>query len=457
MSHWLVFAALALAAAAALALPLARRGGRRGAARAEYDLEVYRRQLAELETDRARGQIGTEQAQTARAEIERRVLALGGAGGDEEASGTTPRGRWLAVAAVAVGVPVLSFAVYALVGTPGAPDRPLVERDLSTRTAMAENMETAIGKLAARLEEDSDDLDGWLLLARTLVFVDRYDEAVTAFARAEALAPEDNDIAAAYGETLVHAAGGVVTPAAKRAFEAVLARDPAHPGARFYRGMARAQAGDPEGAFETWRALAEDADPAEPWLPALREQLRALAAKLDIEPPAVALAEAPGPGPEDLEAAAQMTPDEQNAMIESMVARLEGRLIDNPDDPEGWKRLGRAKRVLGDLAGAREAYGRAAEGAPDDLAALAALAEVLVEERGSDGPLPAPAVTVYERMLEVDSGNPDALWFLGLDAARAGRTGKAIGFWSRLADLLPQGSDEHRELSQRIAELAGGG
>jgi cytochrome c-type biogenesis protein CcmH len=360
-------------------------------------------------------------------------------------------------------VPVLSLAVYGLVGTPGAPDRPLAERERPTRTAIPENMAAALGSLAARLEENPDDLDGWLLLARTYVFLERYDEATSAFARAEALAPEDNGIAVAYGEALVYAAGGVVTPAAERAFEAVLARDPAHPGARLYRGMARAQAGDLAGAFETWRALAEEADPAEPWLPALREHLRALAAELGVEPPAVAVAEAPraaadapGPRPEDLEAAAQMTPDEQNAMIASMVARLEGRLAENPDDPEGWKRLGRAKRVLGDLAGAHEAYGRAVERAPDDLDALAALAAVLVEENG-DGPLPARAVAMYERMLEVESGNTDALWFLGLDAARAGRAGEAIGYWTRLAELLPQGSNEHRALSERIAELSGGG
>lgn len=59
----------------------------------------------------------------------------------------------------------------------------------------------------------------------------------------------------------------------------------------------------------------------------------------------------------------------------AMVARLEARLAEQPDDVEGWKRLGRSYVVLGRLADARRAYDRAARLAPDDLTILEGYAD----------------------------------------------------------------------------------
>ncbi|HEX9646083.1 MAG TPA: c-type cytochrome biogenesis protein CcmI [Alphaproteobacteria bacterium] len=458
---WALFGALLVAAVAVLAraaLAGARRGG--GEARAAYDLQIYRDQLAELDNDLDRGVVSPEQAQAARTEIERRVLALGTAP-DRGPARAGRRTGGVTAGALAIAVPALTALIYALVGTPGAPDMPLAARESVAPPEMPADVEEAVGRLAARLESEPDDLQGWLLLGRSYAFLERYDQAAVAFGTAAALVPDDTEVAAAYGEALLFAADGVVTPAAREQFEAVLARDAKHEGARLYLGMAAAQAGELERAFDIWRALAEDADGSEPWLAALRAQLMALSRELGVEAPAVALeaaptapaAEAPGPGPEDLEMAAGMSPDERMAAIDSMVARLEGRLIEHPDDPDGWKRLGRAKRVLGDLAGARAAYGEAVKRAPADGAALAGLAMVMVEQTGPETVTPE-AADLFRRALALEPANGEALWFLGLLAAQSGDADQAVAMWRRLLGQLAPGSDEHRMLSRRIDELA---
>ena len=85
---------------------------------------------------------------------------------------------------------------------------------------------------------------------------------------------------------------------------------------------------------------------------------------------------APGPTREQVEAAGQMTADERGEMIRGMVERLANRLESAPDDIEGWKRLGNARRVLGELTEAEEAYGRALDLRPSDVVALEAQAQI---------------------------------------------------------------------------------
>ena len=278
----------------------------------------------------------------------------------------------------------------------------------------------------------------------------RYGAAAEALSRAAALAPSDADLAASWGEALVHAAGGAVAPDAARRFDAALAIDPAHPAARYYLALAAAQAGDSRAAFDAWTALAEDAAPDAPWLPELRLRLRELAGALGIDPPAAAAATA-------AEEIAGLPPEEQAAAIAGMVAGLEARLRDDPGDAAGWRRLGRAKRVLGDLPAARDAWRRAVELAPDDAEALLALAGVELALAPADAPAPEAALALYRRVLAHAPDAPEALWFLGLAAAEAGRAGEAGEFWGRLVELLPPESDERRALADRLAALRGGG
>jgi cytochrome c-type biogenesis protein CcmH len=126
-------------------------------------------------------------------------------------------------------------------------------------------------------------------------------------------------------------------------------------------------------------------------------------------------------------------------MALEMVARLEKRLAEQPDDAPGWARLGRAYVVMGRVDDARQAYGRAVKLAPADIEVLSAYGAFLVSLTPQDPP--AEAVAIYERILKVDARHPGALWVLGIQAYNQSRYGEAVKLWERLLAATPADSE----------------
>ena len=454
----LAAALLTALAVAALLIPVLRRH-RPGPARADYDLAVYRDQLRELESDRARGLVSEEQEGAARTEIERRMLraarareAASAAESTEtpEAAGPAARRpasrRRATVLALGLCVPALAAGIYASLGTPGLPGRPFAEsaRPVEDPAAVAALREP-VERLAARLESEPDDLEGWLLLGRSHLVLQRFPEAADAFRRAAALSGGDPEILSMLGETVVWASDGVVVPEAVQAFQRVLTVRPEDPAARFHLALARAQAGAVREAYDMWRALAADTPADAPWRGDLEDLIRQSEDVLGVAPEtraALGTAAPSGPTADDLAAAAGMTPDERMAMIRAMVEGLAARLEEDPDDLEGWRRLARSYAVLGEPAKAADALRRAAALAPDDLETLRAYARALSGDAGPEPPPPA-AAAVYARILALDPEDEPALWFSGLAAAERGDPATARTHWQRLLALLVPGTEEH--------------
>ena len=386
---WITIAVLTAVALGLLLVPLARRGRAPAPTRAQYDITVYRDQLAEVDRDLERGLFGDEQAKAARIEIQRRMLAAGpedASGGTEEPARPRPWGSVAAIAAIAVAVPAGAIGLYLYLGSPGAPGQPFAERGTATADAEAgdrEGFRAVVGRLAERLLRNPDDLKGWLLLGRTYMTLERYDAAANAFRRAMGLGDNRADIAVDYAEALALADGGPITPEVRQIFEGVFAAEPGNTKARYYLGLAKAQQGDVRGALQDWVDLRVLSPPDAPWHPVLEQQIERAARALGVDPAtvepspgaaALAGARAPsretapgappatsaaGPSRADMEAAARMSDEERAAMIRSMVKRLADRLEENPGDREGWLRLARAYEVLGETEKAGEARARA--------------------------------------------------------------------------------------------------
>ena len=404
MTLWAVFAAMALGASAALAAPLlVRRAPPRP--RAAHDLEIYRDQLLEVARARDGGLIPEGEAEAAEAEIGRRLLAAEDALRGGEAAPPAARRPGLALV-LGLAVPALAAAVYGSLGAPGLPAGPAAERAAAT----ADDLPALAARLAARLEAGPGDPRGWRLLGRVLSGLERFDEAARAYGRAAALLPGDAGLRALRGEALAAADGGRVAEAARRAFADALARDAGEPRARFYLGLAALQAGDRAGALARWRALAADSGPDSPWLPALRRRIDVLAGAV---PPQA------GPDAADVAAAALLSAEDRAAMIRSMVEGLARRLEEDPDDAEGWARLARSYRVLGEADKARGALARLARLRPGDTDVLLAYARSLAEG-GPDGARTAELEAVIGRILALDPGNRAALRIAGEAAGRQG-------------------------------------
>lgn len=133
-----------------------------------------------------------------------------------------------------------------------------------------------------------------------------------------------------------------------------------------------------------------------------------------------------------------------------MVAQLENRLKENPDDAPGWARLGRAYAVLGRMNDAHAAYERALKLAPNDLAVLSDYAWVLYNQDPSY--TGEPVSGLYARIIGLDPDHRDALWFLGFAAYQKGDYPQAIVRWKKLRKLIPDGDPAGAQLDSVIAK-----
>jgi cytochrome c-type biogenesis protein CcmH len=469
--------AMSMLAVALLLLPLVLR--RRSAeVRDAYNLAVYRDQLAEIDRDVGRGILRPGEAEAARTEIGRRILALAPATAADPPGATAP----LAAATIAVVLlPLAAWGLYWQLGSPTLPDQPYAARaGNSVRpTAQADphvDMAEALRKLDAHLQQHPDDLQGWVLLGRSQLGLSHFKEAVDAYRHAVELSGNRPEIVGDWGEAMVLAAGGTVTPQAKQAFETARADPDSAPRSRYYLALAKLQGGDAKAALQDWVDL-EAVSPADAeWLPMLRERIADAAKTLGIDPAtlktssggprttAPAAAESPSPSVgampsgDTVAAAAKATadasPEEKRAMIESMVERLATRLQQSPDDVEGWTRLGRSYTVLNQPDKARDAYAHTASLKPDDIGLKQAYAEAIIAAAGDNAEtLPAEATTLLRAVLAAEPKNEAALWYVGLAEAEAGHRDAAQDLWTRLLAQLPADAPERREVEQRLAAL----
>ena len=179
------------------------------------------------------------------------------------------------------------------------------------------------------------------------------------------------------GEMMVLAAGGYVSPDAEGALAQALTMDPRNPVARYYWGLMMQQIGRPDVAFGVWDRLLADSSADAPWRAPVEARMPELArlAGVDYQPrPAAAPATLPGPSAEDIENAAEMTPEERMDMVRGMVDGLEARLAEDGGAPEDWARLITALGVLGQTDRAETARQQAEAAFAGDAAALATIA-----------------------------------------------------------------------------------
>lgn len=349
MFFWFAAALLTLAASLAVLVPLARRD--HGSSRAgDHDLEVYKDQLAELERDASRGLIELSEAGEARAEIGRRILKA--AAGDSEAVQPRKRGaRTVGVIAV-LAVPIVSWGVYAYLGSPDLPSQPLQAR-LNADPSKS-SFEELVARAESHLASNPDDGKGWNVLAPIYLRVGRFQDAVTAYGNAIRLEGATAAREAGLGEALVAAGGGALNPEARAAFERALKLDPNEPKARFFLTAALSQDGRLDEAAAGWKAMVADLPVDSPWRAAAEQALAETNRRLSAE----VGNETPGPTQEDIDAAASMTEADRSTMIETMVASLDEKLKQNPKDAEGWRKLVRSYVVLGRADDAKAALER---------------------------------------------------------------------------------------------------
>ncbi len=373
MTLWIIFALMTAAAIFAVLWPLARkpRAGQGGT-----DRLVYQDQLAEIERDRAAGLIGEVEADAARVEVSRRLLAAAEAETPASAAAPTAQPLWhrrVAAMMALTAVPAIALGFYLALGSPNVPAQPAVSR---VRTpAGGQSLASLISRVEAHLASNPNDAAGWEVIAPVYLRLGRFDDAVQAWRKSIALNGDTPIREADLGEALVAAANGVVTDEAKQAFQRAVAGDRQEPKARYFLGLADEQDGNREAAAAKWRALLAGAPAGAPWAGFVREAL----ARVTGAPAAM-----PAPTGGDVAAAANMSDQQRTTMIRGMVQPLADRLHTDGNDVDGWLRLVRAYVVLGDRDKAKDAAANAKHALsdhPDDVKRI----DDLVNDLGLEG------------------------------------------------------------------------
>ena len=418
MILWMIFGLMTAAAIAAVLFPLVRR---RAEEFSGNDIAVYRDQLGELDRDRAAGLIGKSEAEAARVEISRRLLAAADAAAIRIGSF---RSRPLRHAS-----DVSSSPPHFCCCRPG-PARFIfdwVRRSfaaMSAGGAVQPEQQTQIENLVARVEvhlqSNPKDGRGWEVLAPVYMQLGRYSDSVSAWRNALALLGESADREANLGEALMAEANGVVTIEAKAAFVRAVTLDNTIVSARYYLGRAAEQDGKREEAAKIWRDLVAEAPAGAHWANDVRAALARIESNSAASPDPTGAPTAESKPP-------AAPPQHEGDAIQGMVDRLAERLKKSGSDPEGWVMLARSYASLGEKEKAAAAISDARAALAGNAAMLQlfneALQKVKIDEVASRASA-LPASPATEQRAPVQDGNQTNEMIRGMVARLAERLKK---------------------------------
>ncbi len=243
-------------------------------ANVDANVDIYRDQISELEADVANGIVSREQYQQDRDEIERRLL--------EDVSGpdlTRKRTEKKATAAVgrapiyaiALGIPLIAIALYLRVGNPAAlsaspalsglpasanpSQAPFAGASQPSGQMTQQAIEANVAALAKRLEQNPGDVQGWIMLGRSYVNLEKYSEASNAYAKATALKADDADLLSDYAFAMGMANGQRLQGQPLELVNKALKLDPENPKALELAGSAAFEAKNYKDAINYWQRL----------------------------------------------------------------------------------------------------------------------------------------------------------------------------------------------------------
>lgn len=318
----------------------------------------YRAQLSEITTDIEAGRLSPDEGEAAKGELAREVMRFESAA---DAPKVTPSGNATIVRFAGLAlIGALSFGIYSQLGSPQLPAQPLGSRTLPSVDNAQIDVEDAIARVEAQLEQNPDDVRGWAVLGPIYMRQRRFDEATNAFRQILSLSPATADAETDLAEAVMMANDGSAIGEPLALLNSAAARDTNHVRSRFYLAGEATRAGDFAAAVKNWQSLLALATGNEPWVDVARSGLATAQAGLSGDVPPV-----------------QRTDLNQNTQIAAMVEGLAVRLAEDGGSIDEWTRLVRSYLVLGHDDKAQSAYSAAIAAYPDagDRSALDSLAQ----------------------------------------------------------------------------------
>ncbi len=417
--------------------PLFRAPKSNGVSAEKLNASIHRDQLVSLENDLARGVISQQDFETTRDELQLRLLD------DTESFEAKPTqgitGFWTSkrtAAALAVTVPVLALGIYMQLGAP-ASINPVANASTQPNDPQVQQM---IDSLVTKLKANPDNPNGWAMLARSYKVMGHLPEAKQAYEKVGPSLHSNPDMLVDYADILAANANNSFVGEPKKLVDEALSINSQHPMALMLAGVAAYQRNDFKVAVDYWQKLlalvpAESADYQQ-----IQSNIADAQAKAGMP---VSESNKLPPVPEG--AAAAMTPDNINQMVD----RLAERLKSTPDDFAGWARLARAYKVQGRIDDAAKAYAKTGKLMDSDPELMTQYADLLATQAKS---LQGKPLELINKALAVAPKHPMALMMAGQAAYQAGQYAKAIGHWETALSTLPPNSSDAEPLKAEITD-----
>ena len=350
---------------------------------------------------------------------------------------------------------MLTIALYSYLGRPDLAAQPLTLRSEERLQAALEDkaqqtrLQEALTLAEQAVLERPQSVEAHLSLALAYARLDDFGAEIAALREALRLSDNALVIKSMLAEALSRQADGQITLPARALIAEVLALMPDEPRALFMAGLAAYQDEAYQLAIDRWSHLQKSAPRASQWADIATRNIAQAAEKGGIT---LDESQMPTLDGDSVDAIASASQEEQQEMIAAMVAGLEARLADAPDDPDGWQRLVQARRVLGESEALWRALSGAARAQPDNRDAQLEVLEALLA--GADTAAIAIGQEALDRLAIMDSEALEYLFFAGHIARLKGDTQAAITAWQSLYDKIGDDRSGFKEtLGEQIAAL----
>ncbi len=442
---------LTVLALAWLLRPLLWPSKRQSVSSERLNASIYRDQLEALERDVARGVLTAADYEASRDELQLRLLD-----DTQDPPTQTPAhapGFFDArrtAAAIALVLPLGAAGMYWWLGSPQAIN-PVVAHQ-----ATDDKLMQMVEALAARLKAKPDDPKGWAMLARSYKVMGRFPEAEEAFVKAGDLINTDPNLLVDYADLLAVRAKNNIEGRPLALVNKALALDPMHPMGLMMSGVAAFRRSDFALAVAQWEKLLSVLEPGSPDALQVQADVAEARSKGGLPAPVRSAAPAASSGgadrveqgklaPVDASAAAAMTPEKINQMVDGLAAKLKA----NPGDLPGWVRLANAYRVQGRLAEAEEAFGKASKLVDTNPDLLTQYADLLAVRAGS---IEGRPLNLVNKALALNPKHPVALMMSATAAYKRADYAKAVATWEVALTVLDPASRDAAMVKAEIAD-----
>ena len=448
MTVFWVVAALLIVAALLFVLPplLRKEESSKHVSHKALNIKIYQDQKAELELDLTNKIISDDQYEQSIQEMERRLLD------DVDADLETPEvvasggvSRAISIF-VAIVIPLAAIFIYQELGNPAAitGEVPVIAANGSDDTQgkhvdTGVQVEEMITQLAERLKADPSDMEGWLMLARSLRFQKHYAEAVKAFEQAMPVVQNNAQLLADYADTLAMANNGMLAGKPIALIKQALQLDPNHIQGLWLAGTYEYDTGNYAEALRYWQQLhslfpADSKDDL-----SMANNIAEVKARLNSEG-------APVPSPQ-----APSSMGVNSAAESQKVVELTARVTANPDDAESWLALARTLHSLQRFAEAAAAFEKGMPVVQKNAQALSEYADTLA--MANNGALEGKPMELIKQALALDPNHIQSLWLAGTYEFDTENYGEALRYWQQLHSILPPDSQDAQAIATSIAEI----